>query len=172
MRLFPHLPLAVLGWLFTLGVLLHNMEEALYLPTWSSHGSKWRMPVEARIFRLAAVIFSALLVILTTIASFSHSQSIAAYLMSGYVLAMLLNVLAPHLLATLFTRSYMPGTVTAVLLNLPLGLLYLHRALSEHNIEPRTFFWAGPATVAAIVAAIPALFALARKFHSMPPERG
>ena len=172
MKLFPHLPLAVLGGLFTLGVLLHNTEEALYLPAWSSHGSRWRMPVETRVFRLAAVFFSAMLVILTTIASLSHPQSVAAYLMAGYVLAMLLNVLAPHLLATLFTRSYMPGTATAVLLNLPLGLLYLHRALSEHSVEPHVFFWSGPLTVLTILASIPALFALASKFHSMPPEKG
>jgi hypothetical protein len=172
MKLFPHLPLAVLGWLFTLGVLLHNTEEALYLPAWSSYKSKWCMPVEARVFRLAAGIFSALLVILTTIASLSHPQSVAAYLMAGYVLAMLLNVLAPHALATLFTRSCMPGTASAVLLNLPLGSLYLCRALSEHSIEPHVFIWSGPLTVLTILASIPALFALARKFHSIPREKG
>ena len=86
--------------------------------------------------------------------------------MAGYVLAMVLNVFAPHLFATVLMRRYMPGTATAVLLNLPLGWLYLRQILMEHRIELRVFFWAGPLTVLAILALIPVLLALGRRVTS------
>ena len=81
---------------------------------------------------------------------------------------MVLNVLLPHVLATIFMGNYMPGTATAVLLNLPLALFYLWQALSEHNVELHVLYWAGPLVVLAILASIPALFALGRRLHSAP----
>jgi Protein of unknown function with HXXEE motif len=43
-----------------------------------------------------------------------------AYLLFGYIGAMLVNVSVPHIPATLVFRSYTPGVVTAALINLPL----------------------------------------------------
>jgi hypothetical protein len=148
--------------MFTLGVLLHNTEEALYLPAWSNFPGKWYRPIAARTFRIAIVLFSALVLLFTTLAAASDSGSIAAYIMAGYVLAMVLNAACPHALATLVMRRYMPGTATALLLNVPLGLLYLHQALAQHRIDPHTFLWTGPATVLAIVMILPLLFAIGR----------
>ncbi len=75
---------------------------------------------------------------------------------------MIANVFAPHIFASLALRSYMPGTATAVLLNLPLGCLFLYRALSEGFLEPRTFVWVAPLTATGMLASIPILFALGR----------
>jgi hypothetical protein len=52
------------------------------------------------------------------------------------------------------------------LFNLPLGCLFLKRALSENYIEFKVFVWAGPAVALAIVASIPLLFAVGRKVRS------
>lgn len=158
--------LATIGWLFTLGVLAHNAEEALCLPAWSACAGRWHTPVGKREFRFAVAALSALLVAIAAAASAAGAGSIAAYLMAGYVLAMVLNVLVPHLLATLSMRKYMPGTATALLLNLPLGVLYLRQALLEGRIELGVFAWSGPLTVLAIVASIPVLFSLGRRFRS------
>jgi hypothetical protein len=57
----------------------------------------------------------------------------------------------------------MPGTATAVLLNLPFGLLYLLQALAQGHIKPRVFYWAGPVVVVCILASIPVLFAIGRR---------
>ena len=157
--------LAAIGWLFTLGVLAHNAEEALHLPAWSIHVGKWYAPVCARAFRFAAIVLSVLFVLITATASFSQAGSVAAYLMAGYVLAMVLNVLMPHVLVTVLTRKYMPGTATAILLNLPLGLLYLQKVLSENHIQLHVFYWAGPLVVLSILALLPALLALGRRLH-------
>jgi hypothetical protein len=157
--------LAAIGWLFTLGVLAHNTEEALRLPAWSEQVGKWYPPVGARAFRFAAIALSVLFVLNTATASFSEAGGIAAYLMAGYVLAMVLNAFVPHVLVTVLTRKYMPGTATAILLNLPLGSLYLQKALSEEHISLRVFYWAGPLVVLSILALLPVLLALGRRLH-------
>jgi len=54
-------------------------------------------------------------------------------------------------------------TTAALLLNLPLGALYLVRALAERNIEARLFAPSGALVVLTIFASIPLLFALGRK---------
>jgi len=155
--------LPTLGWLLTLGVVLHNTEEALYLPAWSTLAGKWYRPIAARTFRIAIILFSGIILFLTALTSHSASNGAAAYIMAGYVLAMVLNALFPHVLATLVSGRYMPGTATALLLNAPLGLLYLHQALAQHRIDLRTFLWTGPAIVLAIVMILPLLFAIGRK---------
>ena len=161
-----HLPLAAVGWLFTAGTLAHNAEEAWLLPAWSAQAGKWYAPVAAPVFRFAVGVLSGGFVLIAGIASVAPAGSIGAYLMAGYVLAMLLNVFIPHVLASVAMRRYMPGTATAVLLNLPLGLFYLRRAWSERYIEPRVFAWAGPLVVLALLAAIPLLFALGRRVRA------
>jgi hypothetical protein len=158
--------LIAIGWLFTLGALLHNAEEALLLPAWSQHAGRLYKPVTAQVFRTAVIILSALFVTVTVAASVSRPGSIAAYLMAGYALAMVLNVFAPHVLATVATRRYMPGTATAVLLNLPLGLLYLSRTLAEAHVTLPTFYWAGPAVVLGMLALLPGLFAVGRRLQA------
>ena len=152
--------LAALGWLFTCGVLVHNAEEALWLPAWSTRAMRWYRPVPAPVFRFAAAVLSLAFLVVTLAATLSPACSVAAYLMAGYALALLLNVLVPHALATVALRRYMPGTATAVLLNLPLSLLYLRQALAQRFIELQVFRWAGPLVVAGVLVAMPMLFAL------------
>jgi hypothetical protein len=164
--------LIAIGWLFTLGALLHNAEEALFLPAWSKRAGRFYKPVAARVFRTAVIILSALFVAVTVAGSVSRPGSIAAYLMAGYALAMVLNVFAPHVLVTVATRRYMPGTATAVLLNLPLGLLYLSRTFANAHVTLPTFYWAGPAVVLAMLSLLPGLFALSRRLHAAINQAG
>jgi len=155
--------LDTVGWIFVAGVLVHNTEEAVLLPSWSKTAGRWHRQVSATEFRFAVLVLSIVLIIFSVAASLSEPRSFAAYLMAGYVLAMTVNVFMPHILATLFTRSYMPGTATAVLLNLPLGTFYMYRSLSTRQIEPVTFAWSGPVMVMVILTSIPCLFFLGRK---------
>jgi hypothetical protein len=150
-------------WLFVLAVALHNLEEALLLPAWSQKAGPWHYPVGAQEFSFAVIVLTAAAAATTVAANLGGKGSAGAYLVCGYALAMLLNVLFPHLLATLVLRQYAPGTATAILLNLPACVLLLVHALREHYVEARTFLWAGPLTVLAIVTAIPLLFAIGQR---------
>jgi hypothetical protein len=83
-----------------------------------------RFTVSSSVFRFAAAVQSLLLVLLATAAFLSAPQGLAAYGFAGYVFAMLVNVFAPHVLASIVLRKYMPGTATALVLNLPLGVVF------------------------------------------------
>ena len=163
--------LAELGWLFTLGVLVHNAEEAVWLPAWSVQAGRWHAPVGAGEFRFAVGVLTLFFVLAAAGASMGGAGSFPAYLMAGCVLTMVLNVVFPHLLATVFMRKYMPGTATALLLTLPLGSLYLKEAITGHHIDPGVFVWAGPLTAVLVAASLPLLFMLGRKIFGSARQR-
>ncbi len=163
--------LTTLGWLFTLGVLAHNAEESVSLPLWwATHGpARWRVEVEPGVFRWAAGIQSLILLALTAWALSSPPQGVAWYGFTGYVFAMMVNAIAPHLLATLALRRYMPGTATGLLFNLPLGLLLMRQALAEQVVAWRTLTWAAPAVSLLVLASLPVLFAVGRRLRALRP---
>ncbi len=155
--------LSLLACLFALGVVVHNAEEAVFLPAWSAHAGRWHVRVGAGEFRFAVAVLSLALAIAAWLAVVGGAGSIGAYVITGYALAMVLNVLVPHLVASVALRTYAPGTATALLLNLPLGSCLVYRSLTEGYVEPSVFAVSGPITVLLIMVSIPLLFALGRK---------
>jgi hypothetical protein len=162
----------VLTWLFVLAIAAHNLEEAVWLPAWSQRTSsrgawlqrsgRWRHPVGAFEFRFAVLVLTAAAAAAALAASLGGKGSLGAYLVSGYALAMLLNVVFPHVLACLALREYAPGTLTALLLNAPACALLLELALREGYVDASVFLWAGPLVVLAIAGSIPLLFTIGR----------
>lgn len=154
--------ISFLGWLFALGVLAHNAEESWLLPQWSASAGGWHPSVSSAEFQFAAAVLSLAVILCAWAASTGGARSLGAYLLTGYALAMVLNVVFPHVLASLALRNYAPGTATALVFNLPLGGWLLWRAITEKFVQPSVFAWSGPLTVIAIVASVPALFATGR----------
>ena len=152
-----------LTWLFVLAVALHNLEEAIWLPDWSQRAGRWHYPVGAREFRFAVAVLTLAAVGTAWAASMGGKGGVGAYLVCGYALAMLVNVIFPHVLATVVLRQYAPGTLTAVALNLPACTLLLEHALREQYVEARVLLWAGPLVVFAIAGSIPLLFVAGRQ---------
>jgi len=109
----------ILAWLFAAVVAIHNLEEAAFLPAWSGQAGRWHRRVGASEFRFAVFVLTVLAGVAALIATVQGRESFGAYVLTGYALAMLLNVAFPHLLATLAMGRYMPGTATALVLNLP-----------------------------------------------------
>ena len=143
---------SMLGWLFALGVVAHNAEEAWLLPSWPGRLSFRWATVQAGPFRLAAAVLSLLALLAAWLASVGGAHSLGAYFIAGYAAAMVLNVFLPHVAATLRMRAYAPGTATALLFNLPLGGWLVYRSLAERWIEPSVFAVSGPLTVVGIAA--------------------
>ncbi|MGE0315438.1 MAG: HXXEE domain-containing protein [Lautropia sp.] len=160
--------LTVLAAIFIACVLLHNVEEALLLPAWTARHPRWHPRVGASEFRFAVAILSVALVATALAAALRGPQSAAAYLVFGFVFAMAINAVFPHLAASLAVRDYMPGTATGLLLNLPVGGLLLHRALGEQWVSLRHMLWVAPAVSLALVASIPLLFSLGRRRSFAP----
>jgi len=157
-----HVSLVAMAWLFTLGVVAHNIEEAILLPAWSATIGRWHAPVGRREFVFAAAVLSLLLLVLAAAALSAGSQSIWAYAFTGYVFTMVANVFVPHVVGTIALRRYVPGTATALLFNLPIGGLFLQQAVAQGFVAWGIIAWAAPVTAVAIVAFIPPLFAIGR----------
>jgi len=152
-----------LAWLFALAITIHNLEEAIWLPGWSQNAGRWHRRVDAGEFRFAVSVLTVLAYMAAALTAVSGKDSAGAYLIAGYALAMLLNVVFPHVVATVVLRRYAPGTATALLLNLPVTALLLNQAFHEEYIHLRKFAWMGPLVVVCIMASIPLLFALGRR---------
>ena len=149
-------------WLFVLVVAAHNLEEAIWLPAWSRTVVRWHQAVGNIEFRFAVIVMTLVAIISAWLATVQGRAGLGAYLVTGYALAMLLNVLFPHVVASLVLKRYMPGTATAVLLNLPVTIGLLLRAFRDGYVEPRAFLIFGPMVVIGIVASIPLLFRMGR----------
>jgi hypothetical protein len=148
--------------LFALAVTLHNLEEAVLLPAWSQSAGLWHPPIGAPEFRFTVTILTLLAYAAVYFAVTRGRESLGAYLLSGYALAMLLNAFFPHVIATAVMRRYAPGTLTAVLLNLPVTFLLLRQGFKEQYIHARRFIRIAPLVILGLLASIPALFFIGR----------
>jgi len=148
----------LLAKLFALAVTLHNLEEALLLPAWSQAAGRWHPPVGTPEFSFAVAVLTLLAYAAVYLALSKGRESLSAYLLSGYALAMLLNAFFPHVIASVVMRRYAPGTLTAVLLNLPVTFLLLRQGFREQYIHASRFVRIAPLIVLGLLASIPALF--------------
>jgi len=151
-----------LEWLFPIVVTLHNSEEAIWLPDWWKRAGLLRAPVAPRVFRFAVAVVTILAYAITWLSVRAGQQSVWTYLVFGCIAATLLNVLVPHLAATIATRSYVPGVATAVFLNLPVLTLLVVDALREGYVSGWKAVAFSAGVTAALVAIIPALFKLGK----------
>jgi hypothetical protein len=126
---------AMLQWLFPVVIALHNLEEAVWLPGWANRTGFWRTPASPRAFRFVLALLTALALAVTWLSARSGAQTFWTYLMFGCVVAALANAVFPHLALSISRRSYMPGTATAVALNLPVLSFLVAAALSERQVS-------------------------------------
>ena len=137
--------------LFAIGVTLHNLEEALFLVDWShSHLKLWFEP-NPKIYWVLTSLVS--LVIWIPVVGVCVSKESASFqnALSGFALAMAINAVLPHLMISLVTHSYSPGTGTGMLFNLPFGMLLIHQQLSDRAISP-VEFWRAAVLYALLLA--------------------
>lgn len=156
--------LMTIGWLATVGVLAHNVEEVLGLPAWSRDAGWWYPPVGPSEFRFAAGVLSVALVAAAASAHVCGPGSSAFHILAAYLGAMVLNAVT-HTLATVAGHRYMPGTATALLLNVPLGMTFVVRGVREGALAPATLWWTGAVVVVVLLVSMPLLFTLGRRLR-------
>lgn len=157
--------------LFAIAVTAHNLEEAILLPNWSKSTSKWVKSVGTGEFHFAVAFLTVLAYLAGALAFIGPKDGLAAYFVCGYALAMLLNVIFPHLVATFAFRRYAPGTGTAVMLNLPVTSALLWRGFAEEYVQLPRFLLLGLPVVLGITGAIPLLFRMSRWWNSARAAR-
>ena len=151
-----------LQWLFPVVLTLHNLEEAIWFPDWTRQAGRWHAPVSQRVFRFAAAVFTLLAFGVTWLSAASGKQTIWAYLTFGYMVAVLANVLIPHLAVTVAMRRYMPGLATGVALNLPTLSLLVILALRQGYVSGWKAAEYSVSVILIGLLLIPALFKLGR----------
>ena len=147
-------------WLFPAVVTLHNLEEALWLPRWAAQ-KRLYTPGSA-VFTFAASILALLAFALTWLSFRAGNQSLWAYLVFGYMIAMVANVAFPHLTMSILRRSYMPGLGTGVVLVMPVLSALTARAVHLGFVAGLPAVEAAVLVPLVLASSIPALFALGR----------
>jgi hypothetical protein len=147
-----------LQWLFPIAVTLHNSEEAICFPAWwTRHVREVPVHPNPALFRFALALLTAAAFLVTFFGRQKGRESLWAYLTFGYIVAMLVNVFIPHIPASVVFRSYTPGVVTAVLINLPVMSWLAILALRDRWVSGRkavTFAVAVPIAIAGIIPAL------------------
>jgi hypothetical protein len=149
-----------LQWLFPIVVTLHNAEEAIWLPDWSKRIARWHAPVAPGVFRFSVLVFTLLAFAVTWLSVLTGKQTVWTYLFFGYMVAMLANVLIPHVAVSIAMRRYMPGVATGVLLSLPLLSLMVLLALREGYVSSWKAAAYSIGLSGLLLLSIPALFRL------------
>lgn len=137
--------------LFGAGVTLHNLEEAVYLPTWFRSNLTLLFEPNRKIYwvvtSLVSVVIWVPIVGVCVSPEGGHFQTV----LSGFALLMAINVVVPHLALTLVKRSYSPGTGTGILFNLPLGVLLIRGQLNAVTTS-HAAVWRGAVLYALLLA--------------------
>lgn len=114
--------------------IFHNLEEAISICKYPVQSPVSIIePATCRQFIVAVSIITA--VVLFAFGYAIRTKKPAVYLLISTAIAsgLVLNVLIPHLFVALYTLNYTPGLITAVALNLPLGLLTLIKNRSNYK---------------------------------------
>lgn len=149
-------------WLFPVVVSVHNLEEAILFPSWSRNTHLWSTPVENNEFIFAIFILTILAYLSTYLNSISKNNSILSNIFYGYCMSMLLNAIFPHTIYSLITRSYMPGLISGLLLNVPVSGFTIYSAFNNNIIKRWNFYLYSILVSVGLIVSIPMLFAIGR----------
>jgi hypothetical protein len=155
-------PLPWFFWLFPLAFAVHNIEEALWLPGWSQSAGRFHKPVGAFEFRFALIVLTLFATVITSFLYSSGKQTFPSYLFFAFNFGMLLNVVVPHLAATIVLKKYCPGLLSGIFLLLPTTAALLWYGY-QHKYFLFPLFWYVTVPFAALViGSIPVLFKVGR----------
>jgi hypothetical protein len=141
--------------LFALAVTIHNIEEAIWLPAFSRTVPGFGIDDASE--RFAITVLTIALWAIVGWAVRRRGGRTATTLLAGYTCGMLLNVFVPHVVGTLVLWRYVPGTASALLLNLPAGVWLLRTMRQSDALRPRSLRVIAPAGVVLLAASVPAL---------------
>ena len=82
----------------------------------------------------------------------------------GFLGSMVFNAIFPHLLATIVMKTYAPGVVTGLLLNIPINTIILYKLHKQHVITKKEIAISAVVVGGVLLAIIPVLFAVGSSF--------
>ena len=115
-------------------LIIHNIEEALWLPKWSNYAVKFYKEVKPYEFHFAVLIITALGLLSVSLIMLFPAIIIFKYIYFGFYGMMIFNAFFPHLISTIALKKYAPGTVTALLLNVPINSIVIIKTVKFKEI--------------------------------------
>ena len=157
----------LLIFLFPLAITLHNIEEAIWLPGWSRHAARFQRPVGAFEFRFAVLVIT-LLAYCATLAFWLYPETgVCRWAFYGFLGAMMINALFPHLVATIALKRYAPGVVTGLLLIIPVGGTLIMMAIRGGTITWPELALCIAGTAGVLLPMLPLLFLIGRRLEKI-----
>ncbi|MEK4229314.1 HXXEE domain-containing protein [Solibacillus sp. FSL H8-0538] len=148
---------------FCLAITLHNIEEAIWLPEWSQQATKFQKSVTPGEFRFAVIIITVFAYLAAFTFLFVPQSNIAKWTFIGFLGSMIINAIFPHLLATIVMKTYAPGLITGLLLNIPINSMILFQLFESQVIEYKELIISTVVVGGCLLALIPLLFKIGRK---------
>lgn len=141
MPLMDSLPFERLLWLVPVFFMLHNLEEAPFMESWSrTLPIKIHPAVSTRQFVIAVTFLTLAGFLLTYLGIRFLAHPIGYLLILGLQAILLFNAFVPHIAASIRFRRYSPGVATAILITLPFSYYLFRRALNEQILSWREFW--------------------------------
>lgn len=119
--------------IFMFCITLHNIEEALWLVDWQKKTMPNSRSTPNKMHFTFAVLGITIAGYLTAgLYLFNPDNQNLEYAFIGFVGAMLINAVIPHLVLTIRYKRYCPGVFSGCLLIMPLHLIILKNAVNNH----------------------------------------
>lgn len=165
---------ATCRWLLIPVVASHNAEEWITEPQYGSISPTLQhqlgglvAPPSFRVLQISWLIVTLVPVLLVLSAVSAGRSRVRDWLVCWVTSIYLANAILPHLVEFAIDRSYAPGVVTAVLVNIPFGILLLRRALKEQYISGQQMAAALGAGALSLPIVLVAVFAVASAFAAI-----
>lgn len=149
--------------LFLFSITLHNLEEALWLPQWSKYAKKFHKKVEKNEFHFAVLVITLIAYLITSLFIFFPNVLILKYFYFGFVGAMIINTIFPHLIATILLKKYSPGLITGLFLQVPVNCLIIINSINNGVINFYDLLLSVIAVGVFLLSIIPLLFRIGKK---------
>ena len=153
--------------IFMFCLTLHNIEEALWFPDWLNKTMPNRKQTSKEHFTFAVIGVTILGYLAAGLYALYPNNRYLEYIFIGFVGAMLINAIVPHLILSIYYRKYCPGVFTGVALIMPLHSIILYNAdtkISEILIS--TLVVGG-----VLIGAIPVFKGLAKRILNINQEK-
>ena len=118
--------------IFIFCLTLHNIEEALWLPDWINKAMPKRKQTNKEHFIFAVIGITILGYLAAGLHLLYPQHQYFGFAFIGFVGAMLINAIFPHLLLTIRFRKYSPGVFTGCCLVALLHLIILNNAANSY----------------------------------------
>jgi drug/metabolite transporter (DMT)-like permease len=150
--------------IFPLAITLHNIEEALWLPQWSQFAKRYHRRVGRNEFYFALICVTLIAYLSSFFFLFFNEVVILRYIYFGFVGAMILNAIFPHLIATIVLKRYAPGVITGILMNVPCFSLLIIIAIKKNVISTLEVIISTAVVGGIILVSLPIFFKLGQRF--------